>query len=120
MDNNKNNIKGQTGLILQFGLRNFYLGLMNSYLRVLTYKHMLSVLFVSEIVLVSFFITSLSMKIYESSSKMCIYILLNFAKILLMITLFLDYLNINLPVIEMVQQTLVIIEIILFVIGSLL
>lgn len=34
MDNNKNNILGQGSLIIQFGLRNCFLGILNSYLRV--------------------------------------------------------------------------------------
>lgn len=47
MDNNKNNLMGQSCLILQFGLRNGYLGMMNSFLRVFAYRYMLTVLLIS-------------------------------------------------------------------------
>ena len=37
MDNNKNYLLGQTGLLLQFGIKNIVLGFANSLLRVWSY-----------------------------------------------------------------------------------
>jgi hypothetical protein len=107
MDNNKNDFKGQISLIFQIGIKNLCFGLMHSLLRGLSYNVMLSILLVSEILFNVGFLISLSYGLYKSNLKMWIYLLINFIKVDLMITLFLDYQNINLPLLELTQQFLV-------------
>jgi hypothetical protein len=91
MENHLNNVKGQTLFILQSGIKNLYFGAMHSILRSLPYSLMLSILLLNEAAFFCIFTAAIVQKSYKSVLKMWVYTILNFLKILQMITLYIDY-----------------------------
>ena len=90
-DNNQNSLPGLLLLLAQIGLRNFILGLLNSYLRSVDYFTMLGTLVSVDLLFMGLFVLSIRYPIYHSKVKMWVYVLLNFLKIMLILTLFFDY-----------------------------
>lgn len=78
---------------------------------------MIAALLACELTFLSLFVLALAKNVYIHKLKIWTYLLLNLNKVLLILTLFADYRNINTPTIERVQQTLVIMEIVLFIFG---
>jgi hypothetical protein len=95
MDNNKNYLFGQTGLMLQFGIKNIVLGFANSLLRVWPYNQMVLLIICIEILFFVLLSCSIPFKIYKNNTKIWIYLCLNLNKICLLITLSMDNGNIN-------------------------
>lgn len=62
---------------------------------------------------------SIALRIYKSHIKIWIYLILNFNKICLLLTLSIDFNNINTQTIEWTQQIIIIIEIFFYFFGVL-
>jgi hypothetical protein len=91
VDNNRNNLKGNAAIVLQYGLRNILLGILHSILRPLPYKTLLSILISTELLFLVIFIISIAFMAYRSLKLIWIYLLLAFIRILLIFTFFFDY-----------------------------
>jgi len=91
MDNNINRINGHWLLIVQFGVRNFYYGIFHYFIRYLSYQNGMATLVISELVFLFIISIAINQKIYKSHIKIWIFIIQNFLKIVLFLTLILDY-----------------------------
>ena len=91
MDNNYNTVKGHLLLTAQICFRNFFLGILNSFLRFLDYKQMLLTLIAVDVLFLALFTVSVTYRIYRQKLKMWIYIWLNFFKVVLIGTLYFDH-----------------------------
>ncbi len=120
IDNNKNNLRGCSLLIFQNGLKNLLLGSLQAVLRPLPYGFLISTLIVTEGFFLLMFLISIKMSIYKSQIKIWVYIILNAVKMLLLLTLYWDYQDINLPAVETMQQNLLFLIMIFFCLGILI
>lgn len=93
------------------------LGVLQAVMRPLPYPILLSVIIATEIGFCSIFICSIRAKLYRSHIRIWIYITLNFIKILLLCSFALDHENYNLPPIETLQQILMFLIILMFLLG---
>jgi hypothetical protein len=91
IDNNRNNLHGNTFILLQYGFRNLLIGILHSILRYLPYFTMLSILISVELLFLTFFILSITLMTYRALNSIWIYLLLSFIRILLIFTFFFDY-----------------------------
>jgi hypothetical protein len=94
-DNNRNNIRGITIILLQSGVRNFVLGLVHSFSRALPYEKMLSLLLCFEVIFATIFIAAIPLRAYRTLYPVWMGLYLTFARIFLIGTLFFDYFNIG-------------------------
>lgn len=90
-DNNRNNIHGNSILLLQSGLRNFILGVFHSTLRPLPYTAMLSLLLCVEITFAAVFVLGVPLNAYRSLHCVWIFLWLTLLRLLLISSLFFDY-----------------------------
>lgn len=119
VDNNKNSFAGVFFLLLQYGLRNFVLGVLHSILRPLPYPTMLKFLLTVELFFALVFILSFSLNIYKFAKFMWLYLLISFVRILLISTLALDYEYTNYEIIENTQCTLLVIMLLIYLLATL-
>lgn len=97
-DNNKNCLAGCFLLLLQNGFKNMLLGEIQAVLRPLPYEIFIFALIGTEIFFLFLFLMSITIKIYKNQIRFWIYLLLNAVKIILLLTLYWDYGDINLPI----------------------
>lgn len=117
LDNNKNMLLGVSLYLFQNYIRNFILGLLNSYLRYLPYQMMVQLLVSVELIFGVLFLAFLDSRVFISKTKVWIYLVLNLQKMLLLITFFLDYENTDNPLIDSVQQYIIMFFIVAFGFG---
>jgi hypothetical protein len=91
IDNNRNNLKGTAYILLQYGFRNFILGMLHSILRPLPYKSMLLILILTEAAFFVIFLISISLNTYRMAKIIWFYLLLTLVRMMLILTLFFDY-----------------------------
>ena len=95
MDNNKNEIKGHVMLVVQFGIRNFYYGVFHYFTRYLEYRIGMGILIGSELIFVILLCCAIKKRVYKSDKKIWIFVVQNFIKMLMFLTLLADYENLN-------------------------
>jgi hypothetical protein len=100
--------------LLQNYIRNFILGVLNSYLRFLPYQTMVKLLVSVELIFGILFLAFLDSRVFISKAKVWIYLILNLQKMLLLITFFLDYENTENPLIDSVQLYIIMFFIVAF------
>ena len=117
MDNNKNEIKGHVMLVVQFGIRNFYYGVFHYFIRYLEYRIGMGILIGSELIFVILLCCAIKKRVYKSDIKILVFVVQNFIKMLMFLTLFADYENLNNQMIEEIQFYLIMISIFVFLLG---
>ena len=120
VDNNRNNLKGVCFLLLQYGLKNFILGVLHSVLRPLPYTVTIAVLLSTEVIFTMLFTLSFSIGIYKNAIFMWFNVIISLVRMLLITTLAFDYEQINDEVIEMVQFALIILILLIYVLATII
>ena len=108
MEGTRNNLHGTIIILLQNGLRNFLLGIFHSNLRHLPYETMMSFLLSIEVLFVSFFVAAVSLRVYRTLLSVWVGLYLTFARIILIGTLYFDYVNVGDILIETIQSSIII------------
>jgi len=78
-------------LVFQFGARNFYYGFIHYFFRYVEYKNAMQILIISELFFLFIFCIAISQRVFKSQIKVWIFMIQNFIKILLLLTLYFDY-----------------------------